>query len=314
MWRIAADTGGTFTDAYAVTPDGVELRCKVLSTARLRVRLTEAVAARRWVVSGLPPMPRDFYRGFRAASLAEDAAAITVTGWDAPSQTLEFDKPSDALSPGVLLDLFTDEEAPILAARLLTATPLTRDFPPMELRLATTRATNALLESKGSPIALFITAGFGDLPRIGDQRRPDLFALRHEPRPVFSSVVAEVPERLAPDGSVLTPLDVEAVTSLAKSAVNQGIRHAAVALLHSYANPAHEQRVGELLQRAGFTHVSLSSALSPFAKILPRMQSALANAYLTGPVEAFVKGIASSLKTNAILRIMTPAAWSRPRR
>ena len=57
------------------------------------------------------------------------------------------------------------EEAPILAARLITGTPLHDPLPNMELRLATTRGTNALLERKGAPTALFVTRGFGDLLR-----------------------------------------------------------------------------------------------------------------------------------------------------
>jgi 5-oxoprolinase (ATP-hydrolysing) len=319
MWRIATDTGGTFTDAYALNPGGTSLRCKVLSTARLRVRLLEATASQRWRVAGLPLLPPDFYQGFQATPAAGDAAVMTVTSWLPEAQTLIFDRRTDSLAPGSLYDLSTGEEAPILAARLLTVTPLAQPFPPMELRLATTRATNALLERKGSPTALFITKGFGDLLRIGDQRRPALFALKHEPRPVFHAAAVEVPERLGPDGEVIGPLDEEVVIAAARTLLAQGVRHAAVALLHSYANPEHEQRVGDLLRRAGFTHVSLSSAISPFAKILPRAQSALADAYLTGPVESFVNSISHSLNKAAVLQIMNsaggvePAAQVRPK-
>ena len=65
----------------------------------------------------------------------------------------------------------------MLAARLLTGTPPDAALPPIEMRLATTRATNALLERRGAAVALFVTRGFGDLLAIGTQQRPDLFAL-----------------------------------------------------------------------------------------------------------------------------------------
>ena len=92
------------------------------------------------------------------------------------------------------------------------------------MRLATTRGTNALLERKGAATALFITRGFADLPRIGTQQRPDLFALEIvKPEPLYREVV-EVPERLAADGSVLIPLDVDAVREAARRLLAAGSR------------------------------------------------------------------------------------------
>lgn len=308
MWRIATDTGGTFTDAFARDPAGRETRCKVLSTGILRVRVTGGMAEGTWLVHGLPPMPDGFYCGFQGAVIVEVGSPNTpvrvldhrhvAASSDAAEHSLLRVEPgcTGPLQPPFLLDLSTGEEAPVLAVRLLTNTRLGNAFPPLELRLATTRATNALLERKGTRTALFITAGFGDLLHIGDQRRADLFALRHEARPVFFEAVCEVPERLAADGQVLLALDEAAVEAGARGLVLEGIRHAAVALLHSHVCPLHELRLRELLLRAGFEQVSLSSEIAPFTKILPRAQSAVANAYLTGPVTAFVQGVAGPLE------------------
>jgi len=313
MWRIATDTGGTFTDAFALTPDGRETRCKVLSSSVLRIRVTEVITPNQWRVQGLPPMEPDFYQGFRAVVTSQHhenlsgsvlrSKSIPAIQGEIEDCLLQLDIPTlpdgASLSVPFLLDLLTGEEAPVLATRLLTHTSLGQKFPPLELRLATTRATNALLERKGSATAFFITQGFGDLLRIGDQRRSDLFALQHEPRPEFCAAVTEVPERLSAEGQTLIPLDEAAVLAQAEPLVKQGLRHAAVALLHSYAHPQHEERVAELLKQVGFTHVSLSSQIAPFTKILPRAQSVVANAYLTGPVEAFLQGVAGPLQANA---------------
>jgi 5-oxoprolinase (ATP-hydrolysing) len=296
IWRIAADTGGTFTDAYAVDPAGRESRCKVLSTGILRVRVIAVIRPNQWCIKGLPAVPRDFFRGFRVALVAPGSSEAVVTAWNPEEQLLEIEPAINGASPySSLIDLSSGEEAPILAARLLTGKPLGCPFPPLELRLATTRATNALLEGKGSPTAFFITQGFGDLLRIGDQRRSDLFALQHRPRPLFFEAVGEVPERIGADGSILTPLDEGAILKMAQRFLAQGIRHAAVCLLHSYAHMDHERRVGQLLSDAGFEHVTLSCVIAPFTKVLPRAQSAVANAYLTGPVESFIGAIAASL-------------------
>lgn len=311
MWRIATDTGGTFTDAYAMAPDGRATRCKVLSSGCLRVRLT-AVSGMTWQVQGLPLMADGFYQGFKIGAALAGGFEWEVVDWQRGSETLVVQgADAEAPPPGSLLDLRTGEEAPVLAARLLTGTPPGAAFPPLELRLATTRATNALLERKGTATAFFTTSGFGDLLKIGDQRRAELFALQHEPRPVFFTQAVEVIGRMAADGTELEPLDEAALRVAAERLVAQGLCHAAVAFLHSHLNPAHEIRAGAVLKEAGFVHVSLSSAIAPFSKILPRAQSAVANAYLTGPVEAFLAGVEGPLSIvgghDARLRILTSA-------
>lgn len=317
MWRISADTGGTFTDCYAVTPDGGELRCKVLSTGCLRARIDRVVRqtgdgtdernkTHAVHISAPISVPDGFFTDFKATLAGGDEDAHMITGWDRANGTLEFasEMPS-SWKPGALIEITSGEEAPILGARLLTGTPLGGPFPPIDFRLATTRATNALLERKGSRVAFFVTRGFADLLAIGDQRREDLFALRHEMRPVFYDAVVEVAERMNARGEVLTPLEEEPIRAAATSLAAEGIRHAAVALLHSYANADHEQRVAAILRAAGFEHVTLSSEIAAFTKILPRAQSAVANAYLTGPVDAFLDGVAAPL--NSSFHIMTSA-------
>ncbi len=302
VWRISADTGGTFTDAFAVDPQGRESRCKVLSSGVLRARVRPGPVPEQLCLEGLPDLPAQVLRGFSACANGE---VRRVLAWDSEVGRVTLDAAFAALPER--LDLSTGEEAPVLAARLLTGTPGDQALPPIDLRLATTRATNALLERKGSPVALFVTAGFGDLLCLGDQRRADLFALQHAPRPRFFEAVVEVTERVSVDGRVLMPLDE---ASLAREALRlraQGLRHAAVALLHSHAHSAHEQRVAAILRQAGFEQVSVSAEVAPFAKILSRAQSVVANAYLTGPVQAFLAGVAAPLGEGSRLSILTSA-------
>lgn len=287
-WRIAADTGGTFTDCHALDPQGRESRCKVLSTGHLRASLVSSIGFLA-CVSGLPPLPSGFLIGFQIKAIG-DLEGHTITSWNRETSEITLDQ-EPAWQTGTLLELSTGEEAPVLGARILTNTPPGQAFPPLSLRIATTRATNALLERKGSRIALFITRGFGDLLHIGDQRRSDLFALRHEPRPVFHEVTCEVSERLSVQGEVIEALDEAAVIAEAQRCLSLGIRTAAVSLLHAHQHPQHEQRVGEILRAAGFQHITLSHQTAAFAKLLPRTQSTVADAYLHGPVQAFLNGI-----------------------
>ncbi len=300
-WRIAADTGGTFTDCHALDPEGRESRCKVLSTGHLRA-VWECMPGLPPRLSGLPPLPGHFLAGFRISALGV-ADQCRVTAFDAATGKVTLDQPVSWLN-GALVELTTDEEAPVLGARILTNTPLGHAFPLLSLRIATTRATNALLERKGGRVALFITRGFGDLLQIGDQRRADLFALRHEPRPIFHEVVCEVPERLSTAGEVLAALDESPVRAFAVDRVSQGITTAAVALMHGHAHPRHELRVAEILRESGFTHVTLSHQTAAFAKLLPRAQSTVADAYLHAPVQSFLNGIR---RVSPDMRVMTSA-------
>ena len=287
-WRIATDTGGTFTDCHALDPEDRESRCKVLSTGCLR-----AMVGDDGLLKGLPPLPEGFLIGFQVRAVTEEKLQVV-------SDESIFRK----WAPGTLLELTTGEEAPVLGARILTNTPPGKDFPPLRLRIATTRATNALLERKGGRIALFITKGFGDLLSIGDQRRSDLFALKHEPRPIFHEVVCEVPERISVTGELLEPLDESAVRSAAMDCLAKGITIAAISLLHGHAHPQHELRVAEILREVGFTHLTLSHQTAAFAKLLPRTQSTVADAYLHAPVQSFLNGIRS---VSPDMHVMTSA-------
>ncbi|MBL9184949.1 MAG: hydantoinase/oxoprolinase family protein [Verrucomicrobiaceae bacterium] len=311
-WRIAADTGGTFTDCHALDPQGRESRCKVLSTGHLRATLSNrgipapsegAKNGPDTFLSGLPPLPNGLLRGFSIRSLTHHASRL-ITSHDENGQITLDSPPPAEWHTGALVELFTGEEAPVLGTRILTNTPPGAAFPPMQLRIATTRATNALLERKGSRIALFITQGFGDLLHIGDQRRADLFALRHEPRPIFHELACEVPERVSVEGEVLTPLDEAAVRASALDAIAKGITTAAVCLMHGHAHPQYELRVGEILRECGFTHVVLSHQTAAFAKLLPRAQSTVADAYLHGPVQSFLNAIRT---VSPAMQVMTSA-------
>ena len=265
-------------------------------------------------------MPVNFFTGFvlkDAANPQETWTVLTSRSVDGALH-LELSGEDDLPAPAALIELTTGEAAPVLGARLLTQTPPGTAFPQLHFRLATTRATNALLERRGSRVALFITRGFGDLLLIGDQRRRHLFALQHEPREVHYEIVSELDERLDATGKVLCPVDESFLIAEAVRFLSKGITTtAAVCLLHSDVNPSHERQVRNILIAAGFTHVSLSSELAPFIRILPRAQSAVANAYLTGPVEQFIADVSTPLASHSSLltsplHLMTSAGAIEP--
>ncbi len=165
------------------------------------------------------------------------------------------------------------------------------------VKMGTTVATNALLERKGTPTVLLITRGFGDLLRIGYQNRPDLFDLQIRLPELLYTRVIEIGERLAADGSVLTALDADDTAKALADARADGFDAVAIAFLHGYANPVHEQAAGALAHAAGFSQVTLSHEASPLIKLVARGDTAVADAYLTPILRRYVAQVADALET-----------------
>ncbi len=307
IWNLAIDTGGTFTDCIATDPEGKIHRSKVLSSSALRGTVRHARGRRRFEIEEDWRAPDDFVSGFDFQLLGEEHRAVRVERYDRAAALLELDvDPGRRPGPGAPFEVRSAEEAPILAARLVTRTPAGTALPDCALRLATTRGTNALLERQGAPTALFITEGFGDLLHIGTQQRPALFALEVEkPRPLFAAVV-EVPERIAAGGEVLKPLDLDAIAGRIDSLRSRGIETAAIALLSSYRFPAHEQRLAEHLRQAGFAHVSVSSVVAPFIKIVPRAETAVVDAYLAPVIRRYLDNVSTAAREKRV-HVMTSA-------
>ena len=167
------------------------------------------------------------------------------------------------------------------------------------IKMGTTVATNALLERKGEPTLLLITQGFGDLLRIGYQNRPRIFDLHIVLPELLYSAVAEVPERLSVHGEVITPLDGDAARSALVAAHAQGIRAVAVAFMHGYRYPQHEQRVAALAREVGFTQVSVSHQVSPLVKLVSRGDTTVVDAYLSPILRRYVQQVSDELGAGA---------------
>lgn len=169
---------------------------------------------------------------------------------------------------------------------------------------ATTIATNAILERKGSRVALITTKGFRDVLLIGRQKRYDTNNL-HLDKPVALASRAdifEVSERLAPDGSIVTALVESDVVSLAKRLASGGFDAIAVVLLHAYANPVHEHRVARILnEKLPDARTSLSSVISPKYREYERTSTTVANAYVAPLVDAYLTSLESSLRKLDVL-------------
>ena len=175
------------------------------------------------------------------------------------------------------------EQAVLEGARTLSADR------PHTLLHSTTVATNALLERKGAKTALITSAGFRDLLEIGRQNRPHLYDLfpQRPPGLVPDALRFELPERVAADGTVLTPLDLSELPEIVKTLREHGVESVAVLFLFSFLYPGHERRVGTALEAEGFC-VSLSHEILPEFREVERGSTTLVNAYVAPAMDRYL--------------------------
>jgi N-methylhydantoinase A len=177
-----------------------------------------------------------------------------------------------------------------------------------------TVATNALLEGKCARAALITTTGFADALWIGRQQRPDLYALEPvKPEPPIARVdVLEAHERMLYDGIVHTALAPAHCLELVEQVRALGAESVAVCLLHSYANPAHEQALAAALREAlpGLP-VTVSSELLPEFREYERLATCAVNAAVAPPMVRYTGRLARELGEGR-LRIMASAGGSLP--
>ena len=157
-----------------------------------------------------------------------------------------------------------------------------------------TVATNALLQRGGARTAFVATEGFEDLLDLARQNRAALYDWTPAPaKPLVDEADKHgLPERMLHDGSVLRELPPGESAALATRLGN--VESVAVCLLHSYANPAHEQRVGRALREAGYA-VSLSSEILPEYREYERAATTVVNAYVSPLMGRYIRSLEAGL-------------------
>ena len=172
------------------------------------------------------------------------------------------------------------------------------------VKMGTTVATNALLERKGDRTLLLITKGFGDLLRIGYQNRPLLFDLNIKLPELLYERVVEVSERLNEKGEVVTKLNEEEVRNSLIKAKSDGINSVAIAFMHSYINPDHENKIEQIAKEENFNQISVSHKVSPLIKLVGRGDTTVVDAYLSPILRRYVNQVSEELKDTKSTQLM----------
>src|SRR6185312_2012970 len=169
-----------------------------------------------------------------------------------------------------------------------------------EILHGSTIAINTVLERKGARTALITTKGFRDTYAIGRGNRIEAFNLFfHRPQPLIPrELTFEIAERMNAQGAVLTALDEREVQALVQTIAAQNIEAVAVCLLHAYANPAHERRIGEMLRAANpKLFVTLSHEIVREYREYERTSTTALNAFVGPRVGTYLGKLESFLRS-----------------
>ena len=226
---------------------------------------------------------------------------------------LALETPSTRRSHKLLTTPDAPERAVIAgAAAILKAA----DVAPDEVSLVihgTTLATNAIIERKGAKTALVTTRGFRDSVEIAYEHRFDQYDLYMERPPPLAPrhLRLEADERIAADGQTLLPFDESSLTPVIETLQAEAVEAVAVTFLHSYVNPEHELRAGEILAKAlPGVSVTLSHRVCPEIREYERTSTALANAYVQPLMAGYLAKLRDGLGAaglGAPLLLMTSA-------
>jgi N-methylhydantoinase A len=206
-----------------------------------------------------------------------------------------FDDESGAVTVAKASTTPSDLPAGVLAAVGAAGIPLDEVT---TLVHGTTVVINALTERRGARTALVTTRGFRDVLEIGRGNRPDMYNLvSRKPLPfVPRRHRFEVEERVDRDGNVLVPLRVEDIEPVVAACRRDRIEAIAVCLLHSYAHPAHERRIGDALRAAlPDVPVTISSDITREWREFERSSTAVLNAYVQPVVDRYLGALDAEL-------------------
>jgi len=165
----------------------------------------------------------------------------------------------------------------------------------------TTVATNAVLESKGARVGLITTQGFAQILHLARSQTPGPLAgwiimIKPDP-PASLADTREAVERMGPRGETVVEVDEAQVEGIVRDLVESGVESLTVGLINSYVNPAHEERIGEIVERLypGFP-VTLSAHVLPEFREYERTLTACMNSYVRPKVATYIDGLQKELK------------------
>lgn len=173
-------------------------------------------------------------------------------------------------------------------------------IPPVDVRMGTTVATNALLERGGVDTCLIVTEGFKDLLDIGTQARSSLFEIQiKKPLPLTSHVI-ETSARVDAKGRLIGELNAEKLKNELTHAVERGCHSAAIAIMNGIFLSDVEHQIARIAEDAGFAYVTCSHEVAAEHGYLSRVSTTVLDGYLTPLLRGYLDLMQKSLPGSCV--------------
>jgi N-methylhydantoinase A len=166
----------------------------------------------------------------------------------------------------------------------------------------TTVSTNIVLEEKGAKVGLLVTENFEQVLHLARSQTPGPLAgwiIMQKPDPLADlELTRGIRERINPRGEIVAPLDEASTRNAIRELIELGAESITVSLLHSYANPQHEQRIKAIVEEmAPDIAVSLSSEILPEFREYERTLVTVMNAYVSPSMRRYLNGFEDKLRS-----------------
>ncbi len=161
-----------------------------------------------------------------------------------------------------------------------------------------TMVINTIVQETGARIGLITTRGFRDVYELGRGNRAEIYNLFYRPpAPLVPRYLrADVRERLDARGNVLEPLDEAEARTVVRQLREEGVEGIAIAFLHAYANPCHEQRMAEIVaEEFPQAAVSISSNIVREWREFERTSTTVLDGYVKPRMSGYLSGLERQL-------------------
>ncbi len=164
----------------------------------------------------------------------------------------------------------------------------------------TTTADNTMIEMNGAATGLLVTEGHRDEIELRRCHKEEIWdPSAPGPLPIARRRARiPIPERVDFEGSVLKPLDEDAVRRGVRRLKALGVRSIAVMYLFSFVNPVHERRTREIVleEFPDVDHISLSHEVMPRGPEYERVSTTLVNAYVAPRIASYIGQLEDKLR------------------
>ncbi|MBN2523571.1 MAG: hypothetical protein JXB24_09875 [Bacteroidales bacterium] len=250
-WKIWMDTGRTFTDCMSVDPKGKISRVKVLSSGRLRGKIIQCTDHGKYEIKENWGVHEDLFTDYNFQLVQNTSKICNVLSFDPRNSILKLSGNITDDLTGNEFEIYAEEEAAVLAARMVTRTRLADELPEIDRHVFSSKRAGKSGGDEGMRPLLITTRGFRDTDPDGTQQNDLQCNFNIKQTYSYFDRVIELDERIDMQGKVLVELTESRINTLLREIFGFTPGLVIVALMNSNKNPLHEKIIRNVLKTAG---------------------------------------------------------------